>query len=405
MKILIFSQYFWPESFIINDFVKNLTEQGHDVTVATGKPNYPSGNIFEGYKSWDIHYEIYLEKVEVFRVPLWARGNGGAINLIFNYFSFVLAGLIFFPWLLRNKKFDTILVFAPSPIVQAIPAILLKFLYRVPLTIWVQDLWPESLSATNFIKNKFILSCVGVLVRLIYKYTDTLLVQSQAFIDPVAQYADRKKIIYFPNSYDSTSMRVDQNIKISEELTDILKNNFCFLFAGNLGTAQALNTLTQSAEMITDLKNCKIIFVGSGSQMNWLTDEIKNKNLNNVFLAGRYPMEAMPLIFELSQVLLVSLKDEPIFRLTIPSKIQAYLAANKPILAAINGEGARIILESGSGLVVPAENTELLATTMRKMYYLDKQELLKMGTNARDYFNRNFDMSTQVKLFTSLMVK
>ena len=128
MKILIFSQYFWPESFIINDFVKHLALQGHEVTVATGKPNYPGGEIFKGYRAGGVQKEEFLKGVDVYRVPLRPRGPGGGKNLILNYFSFVFSGLVYFPFLLRKKKFDTIMVFAPSPIVQALPAIWLKFL-------------------------------------------------------------------------------------------------------------------------------------------------------------------------------------------------------------------------------------------------------------------------------------
>lgn len=405
MKILIFSQYFWPESFIINDFVRNLAEQGCEVTVATGKPNYPSGNIFKGYEAWGLQSEIFLNNIEIHRVPLWPRKQGGALNLLLNYFSFVVAGLLFFPWLLRGKKFDQIVVFAPSPIVQAIPAILLKFLKKTHLSIWVQDLWPESLSATNFIRNKFILNLVGELVRWIYSCTDTLLVQSRAFIEPVAQYASRNKIMYFPNLYDIRAMRIDKSITIPPEFKKVMVENFTFVFAGNLGSAQSLETIVKAAEQISDIEACKIVIVGSGSQSTWLQKQIDLKKLSNIYLAGRYPMDAMPEIFSYSKVLMVTLKAEPIFEYTIPSKVQAYLAAEKPILAAINGEGARIIEESGAGLVGPAEDANVLALNMRQFHAMEASEMRKLSANAKNYFDKNFDMSTHVKTFVSVMAQ
>lgn len=149
MKILVLSQYFWPETFIINDLVKNLDAQGHAIAVATAKPNYPSGRIFEGYTAWGIQKEQY-NGVELYRVPIWPRGKGKALNLVLNYLSFVFSGVIFFPWLLMKKEFDVILVFASSPITSAIPAIFLKWFHRAHLAIWVQDLWPDSLEATGW---------------------------------------------------------------------------------------------------------------------------------------------------------------------------------------------------------------------------------------------------------------
>ena len=133
MRLLVVSQYFWPESFIINDIVRTLDEQGHEVVVATGKPNYPDGKVFDGYRAAGTQRERYLERIEVLRVPLWPRGQGGAKNLILNYMSFVVCGLLYLPWMLRGRQFDAILVFAPSPITQAIPAILLRWLKKAKL--------------------------------------------------------------------------------------------------------------------------------------------------------------------------------------------------------------------------------------------------------------------------------
>lgn len=394
MKILVVSQYFWPESFIINDIVRILDEQGHEVVVATGKPNYPDGKIFDGYRAKGTLRERYLGKIEVLRVPLWPRGEGGAKNLILNYLSFVLAGLLFLPWMLRKREFDAILVFAPSPILQAIPAIPLKWLKKAKLALWIQDLWPESLAATGFVKNPYLLKAVGGLVRVIYRCCDMLLVQSHAFFEPVSRYAGRKKIAYFPNSMDVRPP--EEVLAIPGELKALLENNFCVVFAGNLGTAQALDTLVQAAVHLRDDPRVRLVLIGSGSRLAWLKSQKQALELDNLILAGRFPPEAMPQIFERSSALLVSLNDNDIFAQTVPSKIQAYLAAGRPIIASMNGEGARVVSEAGAGLTSSAEQVLPLVENIRCMQALDVCEREAMGESGRKYFDVNFDMKRQV---------
>ena len=394
MRLLIVSQYFWPESFIINDIVRMLDEQGHEIVVATGKPNYPDGKVFEGYRARGTLREHYLNKVDVLRVPLWPRGEGGAKNLILNYLSFVLAGLLFLPWMLRKREFDAILVFAPSPITQAIPAILLKWLKKAKLALWIQDMWPESLAATGFVRNPYLLKAVGWMVKGIYSCCDILLVQSQAFIDPVARYAGREKIFYYPNSMDVRPPAA--LLPIPSELSGLLEKHFCVVFAGNLGSAQALDTLVQAAVHLRDDLQIRLVLVGSGSRLAWLKAQQQTYGLDNLVIPGRFPIEAMPQILERASALLVSLNDEEAFAQTIPSKIQAYLAAGKPIIACMNGEGGRVVREARAGLVSPAEQVLPLVANIRCMKALGDAERKKMGDSGRAYFNVNFDMSRQV---------
>lgn len=401
MKILVLSQYFWPESFIINDIVRTLDEQGHDVVVATGKPNYPEGDIFEGYRAGGTQRERYLERIDVVRVPLWPRGAGGARNLILNYLSFVLAGLFYLPWLLRKREFDAILVFAPSPILQAIPAILLKWIKRARLALWVQDLWPESLAATGFVRNRLALRLVGGLVRGIYRCCDTLLVQSHAFVEPVSRYAARDKIVYFPNSMDSRAMV--HAPALPESLGDVLANHFCVVFAGNLGTAQALDTLVEAAVQLRDDADLRLVLVGSGSRSAWLQERKQALALDNLILPGRFPMDMMPAIFERSAVLLVSLNDQDIFAQTVPSKIQAYLAAGRPIAASLNGEGARVVIEAGAGMASAAEQVEALVDNLRRLKAMDPAMREQMGRAGRAYFDQHFEMSAQVQRLVQVL--
>lgn len=401
MKILVLSQYFWPESFIINDIVRTLDEQGHEVVVATGKPNYPDGKIFDGYRAGGIQRERYLGRVDVVRVPLWPRGSGGAKNLIFNYLSFVLAGLFCLPWLLRKRQFDAILVFAPSPILQAVPAIALRWFKGARLVLWVQDLWPESLSATGFVKNRHVLRMVGWMVRGIYRHCDTLLVQSRAFIEPVSRHASKDKIIYFPNLMDSRISA--EQATLPDELRHLLDEHFCVVFAGNLGTAQALETLVEVAVSLRDETDIRIVLIGSGSRLEWLQAQKQLRTLDNLILPGRFPMAAMPGIFERSAALLVSLSDQDIFALTVPSKIQAYLAAGRPLLASLNGEGARVVIEAGAGLVSRAEEVEPLVENIRKLKSMAPEQRELMGRNGRAFFDEHFEMSVQVERLVGLL--
>lgn len=401
MRLLVVSQYFWPENFVINDIVRVLDEEGHQVVVATGKPNYPDGKFFKGYRGVGSHREHYLGRVEVLRVPLWPRGQGGAKNLFFNYLSFVVAGSLYLPCMLRGREFDAILVFAPSPITQAIPAIALKGLKKARLAIWVQDLWPESLSATGFVKNPLVLKGIGWMVRWIYKHCDTLLVQSQAFIEPVAQYAARDKIQYYPNSMDVRPPGVEASIP--QELRSLLDNHFCVVFAGNLGTAQALETIVQAAIHLREDPQIRLVLVGSGSRLAWLKEQQQANRLDNLIMPGRFPAEAMPQIFERSSALLVSLNDEKAFAQTIPSKIQAYLAAGRPIIACINGEGARVVCEARAGIATPAGQVLPLVESIRRMQALDGDQRAEMGRCGKAYFNANFEMTAQVARLAELL--
>ncbi|MEW9902628.1 glycosyltransferase family 4 protein [Pseudomonas putida] len=401
MRILVLSQYFWPESFLINDIVRTLDEQGHSVMVATGKPNYPDGNIFSGYRARGTQREHFEESIEVVRVPLWPRGRGGAKNLILNYLSFVFSGLLLLPWMLRGRQFDAILVFAPSPVTQAIPAIALKWLKKARLALWVQDLWPESLSATGFVRNRHALRAVGWMVKAIYRCCDMLLVQSRAFVEPVSRYAAKEKIHYYPNSMNAGSVR--SALDIGPELKTLLEQHFCVVFAGNLGTAQALDTLVQAAVELRDDPQVRIVLVGSGSRMEWLISQQQELGLNNLVLPGRFPMDTMPQIFQRSSALLVSLTDEEAFAQTIPSKIQAYLAAGRPIIAAMNGEGARVVCEAGAGMASPAEQVAPLVANIRRMKALAAIERETMGQAGRAYFDAHFEMHSQVTRLVELL--
>lgn len=403
MRILIVSQYFWPESFIINDLVKTLVSQGIDVHVLTGKPNYPDGEIFPGYKAKGSIKEYFDKDVPVYRIPVRPRNKGGSVNLTLNYLSFVFYGLLYSYRLIKNQSYDAILVFAPSPITQAIPAIYLKWRFKCHLAIWVQDIWPESLLATGFIRNKIALKLVGYMVKVIYLYSDTLLVQSKAFEEPVSIYTDKNKIEYYPNSILANNC--NEEVALPKELKNLLENNFCVVFAGNIGKAQSVETILEAANRLKEVAKIKFVFVGSGSMLDWVSSQKEKMGLSNVVIAGRFQMDAMPSIYQYASALLVTLKDEETFSKTIPSKLQAYLEARRPIIASLNGEGARVVNEAGAGLTCKAEDANALAQCVRDIYALPENDRLRMGASGYAYFLDHFEMNRQAKLLIELLEK
>lgn len=392
MRILLLSQYYWPENFPINSLASLLAARGLDITILTGKPNYPDGKIFSGYRAGGIQIE-HNNNMTILRVPIVARGDHSVVGLILNYLSFIVSALIWGTYLVRGRKYDLVFVYAPSPLLQALPAIWLAHTRHVPLVVWVQDLWPESLSATGFIKKKWLLNIVASVVKFIYKSCDCILVQSQAFISPVAKLTDDKnKICYYPNHYKPPSSGSSVTNR-AEELVKILRSHFCIVFAGNLGMAQGLDVIIEAARLLKSHTKIRIVLVGGGSMCNWLEQQRDFHGLNNLILAGRFEESDMPAIFSAAEVLLVSLRPNSALSHTIPSKIQAYLFAGRPILAALNGEGARIISESGAGLCSDPGDQVALAENVLKIAGMPSLDRQQMGLNGRRYLEKHFSPS------------
>ena len=389
MNILIVSQYFWPENFRINDLVLGLQERGHHITVLTGLPNYPGGKLFSGYR--------YLNKlrdnfngIDVLRAPLVTRGSGSGIRLAFNFFSFAVCASLLGPVLCKDR-IDAILIYEPSPIFVALPGIVMKKRKSAPLLFWMQDLWPESLSATGAIRSKCILKLVEIMVRLIYLKCDRILAQSRAFYRSIVRLGGKAKYIYYyPNSAESLYQPIAIESDPPEKAS--LPTGFIITFAGNIGAAQDFATILNAAEELRDHKDIHLVVLGDGRRFNWVQEQVRRRGLERtVHLLGRHPAEQMPRYFALSDALLVTLRKDPIFALTIPSKIQSYLACARPIIAALDGEGARIIDESGAGISCAAEDPKALADAILKLHGMTKIDRENMGQNGRKYFDDNFE--------------
>ncbi|MEJ6002173.1 glycosyltransferase family 4 protein [Paucibacter soli] len=383
MRVLLLSQHYWPESFAINEVAAALSDQGCQVTVLTGKPNYPEGQVFPGYRVRGVQREHH-QACEIVRVPLLPRGQGGALRLALNYLSFIVAASLLGPWALRGRSFDVILVYGTSPVLQALAAIALKRIKRVPLVTWVQDLWPESLELTGYVRSKRLLAATAVVVAWIYRRCDLLLVQSRGFMEPVQALAGSTPVRYHPNPGRALAPR-------SPGAMPALGGGFKIVFAGNLGRAQGLHTVLQAAQLLGPESDIRWVLVGSGARLDWLAEQVRLRGLElQVLLPGRFDPAQMPAIYEQADVLLVSLGRNPALSRTIPSKLQEYLGAGRPVLAALDGEGAMLVNESGAGLACPAEDAAALAAAAQQLQRCSAAERAAMAEAGRRCYEEQF---------------
>lgn len=399
MRILILTQYFWPERFKINDLALALKERGHVVTIFTGKPNYPTGIFSEGYTFFNRSVE-YWNGIKVYRSPIIPRGKGKGIHLFANYISFAIFAPI--RMLFIRDKFDKIFVYEPSPVTIGIPGIIAKYKFKAPMYFWVQDLWPESISAAGDIKNKSIIYILDMLTRCIYKHSKKVLVQSKAFIPYILnQNIEETKLIYYPNSTESYY----NEFSVEEGLLEKLPKGIKLMFAGNIGEAQSFDTLLLAASKLKkDLIDVNWIILGDGRMKEYVSLKIKELKLdNNFLLLGGFPSTEMPKYFSCADALIVSLKIDPIFALTIPSKIQSYLACGKPIIASLDGEASKIIEEANVGFTSPAEDYLGLVDNIKRFLSLNKDEQKVLGQNGRAYFNSEFEREILVDKLVQIL--
>jgi glycosyltransferase involved in cell wall biosynthesis len=395
MKILFISQYFYPETFKGNDIVFDFVKRGHEVTVLTGKPNYPEGKFYKGYGFLKKNEEV-INGAKIIRAPIYPRKNGKGIHLILNYISFVFFSYFTCVFRIRDK-YDLIFVQQLSPVTMALPGLWLRKKQNIPLYLWVLDLWPESILAASNFKNKLIIKLIGNLVAKIYNQSDVILISSKYFEKSIKSKLinQNKEILYFPNWAEDVFTK--SNLQNSSVIPD-LPSGFNIMFAGNVGESQDFETIIKVAEL-TLSDDINWIIVGEGRKLDWIKEQIQIRQLTNVYLVGRHPIETMPRFFNKADVMLVSLKDEPVFSLTVPAKIQAYMASSKIILGSLNGEGNIIINESGCGFAVNAGNPKLLSEKAVLLKNLPQNKLIEMQMKSKQYYEHNFSKKI---LFDSL---
>lgn len=385
-NILIITQYFYPEVFKVNDIAFDFAERGYKVTVLTAIPNYPGGKYAKGYGLLKKRIEK-IKGVKVIRVPVIPRRKGTGLFLFLNYISFVLTS--FFPAIFFGlfSKFNAIFVHEVSPVTVGVPALIIKKIKKIPIYFWVLDLWPESLTAAGGINNKYIINGVTSLVKKIYKSSDKILISSRGFRKSIIDKGNfDKKIIYFPNWAEDIFEKPEAN----EEIPN-LPEGFKIMYAGNIGEAQNLENIMQAALILKDFTNIKWIIIGDGRKLPWLKNFIDKHNLQEtVYTLGRFPISKMPAFYQQADAMLLSLKEDPIFSITVPARIQTYMASSKPILGLINGEASEIIKEANCGLVSKSEDIDNFVDNIKTLASLSKEELLNLGKNSKKYYDNNF---------------
>lgn len=402
MKVLVISQLYVPEpDEKVHSLASALKEMGHAVTSITGFPNYPTGRIYLGYRQHLWQWEM-RDGVKVLRVPIIPDHSLSAMRRAFHYSSFALAASLL--GLLLVDRPDVIWVRHP-PLTVALPAAAIARKHRIPFVYDIQDLWPETLLTTGIVHQGLLTQVVDVAARRVYKAAHSLTVNSKGFrsnlidkgvpgekIHVLHNWADER--MYYPVPYDQSMAK-----KLG------LDGAFNVMFAGNLGTAQGLDTLIDAAIRLATTPQVQLVLVGSGVEEDRLKKRIGRLRLSNVKFLGKYPSDMMAKVFGLADALVIHLKDLPLFGITIPTKTQSYLAVGKPILAALGGEAADIIHESGAGVTCPPGNPRAMAEQIRYLQSLNSGQLRYMGTAGRRYYEEHFTRQGQVAKYEAVLAR
>ena len=388
MKILIVTQYYYPENFRINDLVNSLCLEGHEVCVLTGIPNYPSGKFFGTWKLGRVE-----GKPEIFRVPILPRGSSKGFSLAINYLSFLITAVLSFPWFF-GRRFDATLSINYSPNSVSIAGLFLSKVVRARHFVWLQDLWPESLIATGVIREGAVSRGIRAVLSFVYKRSSTVFVQSMSFSSNLESMGVKKEaIVFLPNwaedIFESSSVTNPSNAARTARLHKA-KGSFVITFAGNIGAAQGLDILLEAAR---SLKERKVVFliVGDGRAKRRLQASVSNAGVDEVIqFLGSFPVEEMPALFESSDAMLVSLVADKEINRTIPGKVQSYLRAGTLVIGALDGEGNRVLGEAGQ-VVGGASDGEALYQNIVSVLTMTNSEREAIRQKGREYYRKHFD--------------
>lgn len=391
--ILVISQYFYPENFRINDICKEWIKRGYEVTVVTGIPNYPQGEFYKGYGWFKKRKECY-EGINVVRLPIISRGKG-SIRLALNYFSYVISG--FFWKLFTRIKADKVFIFEVSPMTQALVGVWYAKRRKIPCYIYVQDLWPENVEIVTGIHNRHIIGAIDKMVNYIYKGCDKIFATSPSFVKRIEERestwcGENSKVLYWPQYAEDFYKPVEKT-----ELADMPKNDkFKIVFTGNIGYAQGLDILPKVAALLKrENIEYQFIIIGDGRYREEFEKEIQENNVSEMFaLLGRKKPEEIPYYLAWCDVAFLSFADNPLFAMTIPAKLQSYMACGMPILAVADGETKRIIDEAKCGQCCELGNEKEVATTIMQLVKSEKNVIDIKAQAAIDYFSMNFDKNT-----------
>ena len=400
MKILVVCQYYYPEPFRISDICEELVKNGNEVTVLTGIPNYPEGIIYEGYGNGDKRDE-YINGVHVIRCYTIPRKKGSLYRLL-NYYSYAISSSL--KVLFNNVKaadgseFDVVFVNQLSPVMMAYAGMLYKWKHNKKLVLYCLDLWPESLAAGGIKKNSVIYKLFDRISGQIYKSCDQILVTSKSFIGYLSQKfaISKNSFTYLPQYAED----LFENVASKAEA----KKTIDFVFAGNIGTLQSVDTIIEAAELLKDNKQLLFHIVGGGIELASLQDEVKAKNLENVIFYGRRPVEEMPKFYSMADAMLVTLTGDPLLSLTLPGKVQSYMAAGKAIIGAIDGETKTIVEEAQCGFISKSGDSKALAESILRFSSLSDEDKESMGLKARIYYTDKFSKNMFFKVLENKLI-
>lgn len=385
--ILVISQYFYPEQFRINDICSEWVKRGYDVTVITGIPNYPQGKFHQGYGWFKRRRETY-NGIRITRIPILPRGKS-AIMLSLNYLSFVLSG--YFWQLFTKVKADYVFIFEVSPMTQALPGIWYANKKKVPCYLYVQDLWPENVEIVAGIKNERILGAIGRMVDYIYARCTRIFTTSNSFVKAIENRGiASEKIEYWPQYAEDfyQPMPKTSMVEIPQD------NAFNIIFAGNIGHAQGLDILPKVASLLRTRgleRKVRFNIVGDGRYKDELIELAGTMGVSNMFnFIPKQPASKIPEFMGICDAAFLCLTDSPLFAMTIPAKVQSYMACGVPIIASADGETYYIIKEASAGFCCPAGDVAGLEEIIFKMINCSSDELKQMGINGRKYYNKNF---------------
>tara|TARA_B100001248_G_scaffold3325_1_gene2630 strand:+ start:23514 stop:24722 length:1209 start_codon:yes stop_codon:yes gene_type:complete len=388
-RILIYTNHYFPEQFKINEIVRWLSVSEYHIRVVTCIPNYPGGKFYKGYgfKSFVSHDK---KNVVINRLPLIPRGNGNYFRRIFNYTSFFISTFLFTIYLmLFKKKYDFIFVHHTSPILIAISPILYKIFFKTKIFLWDLDLWPDTLKNLEIIKSRILINLLESFVKYIYSFYDKILIGSYGFKEIVEKRFD-KEIIYFPNWAE---IEIEKNIITKKINLEIPKGYFTIMYTGNIGVAQGFENVIK---LINYLKNYKIhwVFIGEGTSKQAFIKEIDKHELGSLCsFINQVPVSEIPSYFSIADAMFICIRDNLLFSKTVPAKLQSYLAASKPIIGLLEGEGSEIIEKSRSGVSASNKKIIELVDKVIKLTSLDKSELNIMGKNGYNFYKVNYHSS------------
>ena len=390
-KALVIGEAFYPEDFLINDLVREWEKEHYEVEVLTRAPSYPFGKVYEGYRN-RIYQTTYFNTVKVHRFPVWQGYDKSTLIKILNYFSFVFWS--FWVILFIGGRFDRVFVYQTGPLTLATAGVLMKKFFRTKVTIWTQDLWPETVYAYGFKKSRWLSFCLDHFVGWVYRNCDHILVSCKGFIDRIHRYVPDKEIVFVPNW---SLMEYVPKGKQS------LPGKFNFTFAGNIGKVQNLENIVLGFSRCSKKHSDVFLnIIGDGSYMTGLKNLVDREGICNVNFTGRKPLSEMSDYYEASDVLIISLKDTPLYEIMIPSKFQAYLTTHKPIFAVFKGEVKRMGEEYQLGIVAHPSDIEEISGGFEKFLNLSKEQMEGFAEHSSYLLDTVFDRNKIIEIINTL---